>query len=321
MVVGRDDEPDAAQGDHRFATVYLRLTTTPDSSHPYVANLGRITFSHVDTPAVTDKSALRKAIDQYEGLSGDAERYNAIDFGVYLRELAAARALVDADDATQTRSTHDAQPHPCRQPADPLPRLKLEDLVATTRPSTTTATRTRPGRRSPTHSPRRGPRSRTTRPRTRPSPHGTTPFAMRSPHSPRRPKTVPATPDAVSATSSGTSVTVAWSAPKDDGGSPVTGYKVTLDDGHQVEIDDPDSRSTTFTWLRSGRSYAARVQAVNKFGASRPSAATAPVVADGGRPQTAHRDGCDHRRQAGPGDLARRRRRRIPDHRLHRGPR
>ena len=31
--------PKAITGTH---TVYLRLTTTPDSSHPYVANLGRI---------------------------------------------------------------------------------------------------------------------------------------------------------------------------------------------------------------------------------------------------------------------------------------
>ena len=31
----------------------LRLVTTPDSSHPYVANLGRGTFNHVDAPAAT----------------------------------------------------------------------------------------------------------------------------------------------------------------------------------------------------------------------------------------------------------------------------
>lgn len=55
--------PKAITGTH---AVHLRLTTNPDSSHPYVANLGRITFNHVDTPAVTDKSALRKAIDQHE---------------------------------------------------------------------------------------------------------------------------------------------------------------------------------------------------------------------------------------------------------------
>ncbi|MGW2554983.1 glycoside hydrolase domain-containing protein [Streptomyces sp. NPDC001635] len=276
--------PKAITGSH---TVYLRLTTTPDSSHPYVANLGRITFSHVDTPAVTDKSALRKAIDQYEGLSGDAERYNAIDFGVYLRELAAARALVDADDATQTEV--DAQTRSLTLAANqliPLPRLKLEDLVATT--SALDNNRY-------TDASWKAFTDALAAARTAVADDTSTDAALTARYDALRhaqsalttkPKTVPATPDAVSATSSGTSVTVAWSAPKDDGGSPVTGYKVTLDDGHQVEIDDPDSRSTTFTWLRSGRSYAARVQAVNKFGASRPSAATAPVVADGGRPQT-----------------------------------
>ncbi|MGW4782355.1 glycoside hydrolase domain-containing protein [Streptomyces sp. NPDC004230] len=276
--------PKAITGSH---TVYLRLTTNPDSSHPYVANLGRITFNHVDTPAVTDKSALRKAIDQYEGLSGDAQRYNAIDFGVYARELAAARALVDADDVTQ--SEVDAQTRSLTLAANqliPLPRLKLEDLVATASAldndrytdaswkaftEALAAAKTAVGDDTSTDA--------TLTARYDALRHAVSALTT-------KPKTVPAAPDAVSATSSRTSVTVAWSAPKDDGGSPVTGYKITLDDGHQVEIDDPDSRSTTFTWLRSGRSYTARVQSVNTFGASRPSAATAPVVADGGRPQT-----------------------------------
>ncbi|MGW5056105.1 glycoside hydrolase domain-containing protein [Streptomyces sp. NPDC004096] len=276
--------PKAITGSH---TVYLRLTTNPDSSHPYVANLGRITFNHVDTPAVTDKSALRKAIDQYEGLSGDAQRYNAIDFGVYVRELAAARGLVDADDVTQ--SEVDAQTRSLTLAANqliPLPRLKLEDLVATASAldndrytdaswkaftEALAAAKTAVGDDTSTDA--------TLTARYDALRHAVSALTT-------KPKTVPAAPDAVSATSSRTSVTVAWSAPKDDGGSPVTGYKITLDDGHQVEIDDPDSRSTTFTWLRSGRSYTARVQSVNTFGASRPSAATAPVVADGGRPQT-----------------------------------
>ncbi|NED09871.1 fibronectin type III domain-containing protein, partial [Streptomyces sp. SID6648] len=73
-------------------------------------------------------------------------------------------------------------------------------------------------------------------------------------------RTVPAAPGAVSATSSGTSVKVTWSAPGDDGGSPVTGYEVTLGDGHQVEIADPDSRSTVFARLKDGTSYTARVR-------------------------------------------------------------
>lgn len=275
--------PRAITGTH---TVHLRLTTNPDSSHPYVANLGRITFKHVETPAVTDKSALRKAIDQFEGLSGDAERYDAIDFGVYRRELAAARTLVDAEDATQLEV--DTQTRSLTLAANqliPLPRLKLEDLVATasaladdryTDVSWTAFTTALAAAKSAVADGTSTDATLTAR-------YDTLRHALSALTT--KPKTVPAAPDAVSATSSGTSLTVAWSAPKDTGGSPVTGYKITLSDGHQIKINDPDSRSTTFTWLRASRSYTARVQAVNAVGASHRSAATAPAVIGGGRPQ------------------------------------
>lgn len=275
--------PKAITGTH---TVHLRLTTNPDSSHPYVANLGRITFKHVETPAVTDKSALRKTIDQFEGLSGDAERYDAIDFGVYRRELAAARTLVDAEDATQLEV--DTQTRSLTLAANqliPLPRLKLEDLVATasaladdryTDVSWTAFTTALAAAKSAVVDGTSTDATLTAR-------YDTLRHALSALTT--KPKTVPAAPDAVSATSSGTSLTVAWSAPKDTGGSPVTGYKITLSDGHQIKINDPDSRSTTFTWLRASRSYTARVQAVNAVGASHRSAATAPAVIGGGRPQ------------------------------------
>ncbi|MFI6338811.1 glycoside hydrolase domain-containing protein [Streptomyces sp. NPDC050535] len=276
--------PKSITGTH---AVHLRLTTSPDSSHPYVANLGRITFDHVDTPAVTDKSALRKAIDKYEGLSGDAERYNAIDFGVYLRELAAARTLVDADGATQLEV--DTQTRGLTLAANqliPLPRLKLEDLVATASALdnsryTDTSWKAFTGALAAA--------------KTTVADDTSTDATLTARYDALRralsalttkPRTVPAAPDAVSATSSGTSLTVAWSAPKDSGGSPVTGYRIALSDGHQIKIDDPDSRSATFTPLRAGRSYTARVQAVNAVGTSRPSAATARVVTGGGKPQT-----------------------------------
>ncbi len=275
--------PETVTGTH---TVHLRLTTNPDSSHPYVANLGRITFDHVETPTVTDTSALRKAIEQYEGLSADAERYNTIDFGVYERELAAARALVDTDDVT--RLEVDARTRRLTLAAGqlvPLPRLRLENLVATASAL---------GNDRYTDASWKAFTKALAEARTAVADGAATDAALTARYDTLRhalsalttkPRTVPATPDAVSATSSGSSVTVAWSAPEDTGGSPVTGYEITLSDGHQVEIHDPDSRSTTFTRLRAGRSYTARVRAVNTFGASRPSAATAPVVTGGGKPQ------------------------------------
>lgn len=267
-------------------TVHLRLTTTPDSSHPYVANLGRITFDHVQAPAATDKSALRKAVFQYEGLSDHAERYNAIDFGVYRRELAAARGLLDADNATQLEV--DTRTRGLTLAAGqlvPLPRLKLEDLVATasaleddryTDTSWKAFTEALAEARTAVADDTATDASLTTR-------FDALRRAMAALTA--KPRAVPAAPDAVSVTSSGTSLTVAWSAPVDTGGSPVTGYEVALSDGHRITVGDPDTRSTTFTWLRPGRSYTARVQAVNTVGTSKPSAATAPVVTGGGKPQ------------------------------------
>ncbi|WP_406835540.1 glycoside hydrolase domain-containing protein [Streptomyces sp. AHU1] len=275
--------PEAITGTH---AVHLRLVTTPDASHPYVANLGRITFDHVETPAATDKSALRKAIDRYEGLSDHADRYDTVDFGVYRRELTAARALVDADDATQAEAhTRTRGLTLAAEQLVPLPRLRLEDLVATasgldddryTDASWTAFTTALAEARTAVADGSATDETLTAR-------YEALDHAVSSLTT--RPRTVPTAPDAVSATSSGTSVTVAWSAPKDTGGSPVTGYGITLDDGHRVEIHDPDSRSTTFTRLRTGRSYTARVRAVNAVGTSHPSAATAPVVTGGGEPR------------------------------------
>ncbi|MGW0797349.1 glycoside hydrolase domain-containing protein [Streptomyces sp. NPDC002692] len=275
--------PKAITGTH---TVHLRLATTPDSSHPYVANLGRITFNHVETPAVTDKSALRKAIEQYEGLSADEARYDTVDFGVYRRELAAARTLVDADGATQLEA--DTQTRSLTLAAKqliPVPRLRLEDLVTTAsalQDTRYTDTSWKAFTKALTDA-RTALASDTTPDATLTARYDALQRAMAALAT--KPRSVPASPGAVSATSSGTSVTVSWAAPEDTGGSPVTGYKVTLDDGHQAEIRDPDSRSTTFTWLRPGKSYTARVRAVNAVGTSSPSPATAPVVTGGGKPQ------------------------------------
>lgn len=274
--------PKAVTGAH---AVFLRLTTNPDSSHPYVANLGRVTFNHVDTPAVTDRSGLRKAIDQYAGLSGDAARYDTIDFGVYRRELAAARALVDADSASQLEvDTRTRSLTLAARQLVPLPRLRLEDLV-TTASALQDARYTDASWKAFTTAlaeARTAVGSDTASDETLSARYDTLHRALSGLTT--RPRSVPAAPDAVSATSSGTSVTVAWAPPEDTGGAPVTGYRIALNDGRQVEVHDADSRSTTFTWLRPG-TYSARVRAVNAVGISYPSTPTAPVVTGGGKPQ------------------------------------
>lgn len=276
--------PKPVTGTH---AVHLRLTTNADSSHPYVANLGRVAFTHVEEPAETDLSDLRKAVERYEGLSEDADRYGTIDFGVFRRELAAARALLGAGDATQLEV--DLRTRSLTLAANqlvPLPRLKLENLVGTAsaladeryteaswRAFTTALTTAKTALADDSATDRAlGER------------YAALDRAMTALTTKRR--TVPAAPGAVSATSSGTSVKVTWSVPEDDGGAPVTGYEVTLGDGHQVEIADPGSRSTVFTRLKDGTSYTARVRAVNALGASPWSAPTQPAVTGDNAPQT-----------------------------------
>ncbi|GHI93726.1 glycoside hydrolase domain-containing protein [Streptomyces olivaceus] len=276
--------PEAITGTH---SVHLRLTTNADSSHPYVANLGRVAFDHVEAPAETDLSALRKAVEQYGGLAEHKDRYGTIDFGVFARELAAARALLDAGDATQLEA--DLQTRGLTLAANqlvPLPRLKLENLVATAsaraderytdaswKAFTTALTAAKETVADDAASDATLTARYTSLDRAM--------SALRTKH-----RTVPAAPGAVSATASGTSVQVTWSAPEDDGGSPVTGYEVTLGGGRQVEIADPASRSTVFTRLADGTSHTARVRAVNALGDSAPSAPTRPAVTGDNRPQT-----------------------------------
>ncbi|WP_343235792.1 fibronectin type III domain-containing protein, partial [Streptomyces sp. SID10815] len=204
---------------------------------------------------------------------------------MFRRELAAAHALIDADGATQLDL--DTRTRTLTLAAGqliPLPRLRLEDLVTTasaldkaryTDASWQAFTTALAGARSAAADDTATDATLTAR-------YEALDRALAALTT--KPRTAPAAPDAVSATASGTSVTVAWSAPADTGGSPVTGYRVALGD-HQVDIHDPGSRATTFTRLPAGRSYTARVQAVNRIGASRPSAATAPVVSGGGTPQ------------------------------------
>ncbi|UXW86178.1 LPXTG cell wall anchor domain-containing protein [Microbacterium azadirachtae] len=88
----------------------------------------------------------------------------------------------------------------------------------------------------------------------------------------------PAAPSAVvgGASSAGSHVTLSWTAPA-DGGSPITGYTVSLGAGLTADV---DARSTSFTFdgVAPG-SYSATVTAHNAIG-STASAATPVAVAD-----------------------------------------
>ena len=89
---------------------------------------------------------------------------------------------------------------------------------------------------------------------------------------------VPSEPRNLRAVESGSSrINLSWSAPIDDGGSGVTGYKIEVSSNGgrtwSVEEDDTRSSSTTYahTGLESGTTWHYRVSAINSEGTGEPS--------------------------------------------------
>ena len=77
---------------------------------------------------------------------------------------------------------------------------------------------------------------------------------------------------------------VQWQKPKDDGGSPVTGYVIERQDtetGHWVPCGEvgPDETEAQVDHLSEGKNYNFRVKAVNKEGESEPPETEASVLA------------------------------------------
>ena len=93
--------------------------------------------------------------------------------------------------------------------------------------------------------------------------------AASAPSAPVTPRTVPGNPTAVTASPGVEQAGLTWSPPTDDGGSPITGYRVTTvpaSDGCQTL-----ATTCTITGLTAGQEYAATVVAVNAAGESAPS--------------------------------------------------
>ena len=84
--------------------------------------------------------------------------------------------------------------------------------------------------------------------------------------------TPPGQPSNLSVTSEDTELTVTWSAPHDDGGSPVTGYAVTADDGSNTTGGAVGARTRSYriTGLTNGVEYTIEVRANNRVGSSQP---------------------------------------------------
>lgn len=84
---------------------------------------------------------------------------------------------------------------------------------------------------------------------------------------PFKPVSAPDAPISVTATG-GSTATVAWSAPGEDGGSPIMGYTVSSTDGAYTCNAGSADTSCTFTNLQSPRRYTFIVYAINSVGSS-----------------------------------------------------
>ncbi|AGL16845.1 fibronectin type III domain-containing protein [Actinoplanes sp. N902-109] len=97
------------------------------------------------------------------------------------------------------------------------------------------------------------------------------------------PRTTPGAPTGLTAAPADSSITVSFTAPADAGGSPITGYDVSVDDGGTWAALAADR---TVTGLTNGTTYGVRVRARNAAGAgpAGPSASATPVAGLPGMP-------------------------------------
>ncbi len=95
--------------------------------------------------------------------------------------------------------------------------------------------------------------------------------------------TTPSAPTVDSVTAGNAQVTVAFTAPSSDGGSPVTSYEYSLDDGFSWVSAAPTSSPIVVTGLTNGTTYSVKLRAVNDVGAGSANTAVSatPVTTPG----------------------------------------
>jgi len=96
--------------------------------------------------------------------------------------------------------------------------------------------------------------------------------------------TVPSVPQNFTAIAGNGQVALGWDAPANDGGSPITGYEVSRDDGTTWVAADSNT-GHTFTGLLNGNTYTFRVRAVNAVGNGAEASETATPATIPGAPQ------------------------------------
>ncbi|MFT4084041.1 MAG: glycoside hydrolase family 92 protein [Nocardioides sp.] len=275
--------PDSISGTH---DVYVVMHTTADDDHPYVANLDSFTFNYG-----VDKSGLQDLYDSYSPLLADGDRYVPVDFATFTAQMTAAEDVLVDDDALNSEVTSAtrmlrlaaAQLDPAAErelgaaidDAEAIKLVRYTDETAAALKSELATAQQMYDDGTATDQEYADEADRVE-------------AAIAA--LVRKPDSAPGAPESVSATASGRSLTVAWAAPEDDGGSAITGYQVTLEgDGDERTVSvGADVTSHTFAGLTRGKEYRASVVAVNALGSSVasdytayvPIAATVPTVPD-----------------------------------------
>jgi hypothetical protein len=97
-------------------------------------------------------------------------------------------------------------------------------------------------------------------------------------------RTIPQSPTGLTATASSSQINLSWTAPADNGGSPITGYKIerSTDAGSTWSTVVPSTASTATTYSDTGlahsTTYTYRVSAINVVGPSLPSSVSSATT-------------------------------------------
>ncbi|MPV51157.1 carbohydrate-binding protein [Pseudactinotalea sp. HY160] len=255
-------------------TLVITMRARTDSGHPYVANFDWFEFGGADL------TELRQAVEAARDLLPQRDRYIAVDFGVFERALQDAQ--VTLEDPTSLQPEVDDALWVLNAAQEQLEWVVVRELAevvdAAESLDTTAYTRESVEAFEDALAQARG-------------------LAAGASHADYTAAldglvaaidglvemTVPARPAAPAAElTAPTTITVRWSGVSDDGGSAVTGYRVSLSgdaDAATVTV-DAGTTSADFTDLVPGATYTATVTALNALGAGAESPASAAVTTE-----------------------------------------
>lgn len=253
--------PTAIRGTHKV--ILVLHTDVPDANHPFVSNLDWFTFNYG-----VDKTGLQRAYDRYAPRLAEPDRYVGVDFRVFSDAMRTADMVLDDETAVasevasalRTLQLAGGQLAPRAQRALTAAVSDARALTLT-RYTKATADVVSAALADSTAMLAAGTATDT---------EYVDQAAVLETAMDRlvlKASSAPDVPQAVSATVSGRSITVAWAAPEYDGNSPLTGYTVALEGEAPVSV-PAGVTSHTFAGLQRGRQYTASVQAVNALGSS-----------------------------------------------------